>query len=298
MDVSILIPTHNRAHVLGECIDSILAQRCTASYEIVVVDDASTDDTAVVVRARADAADARGVDLRYVTQPPGGANAARNTAIKNARGDLFVFVDDDVEAPEGWLAAIVDGAARHPDALGFAGPIRLRVEGHAPRTCSNEALATELDLGQTERPVTEAWTANAAYRRRAFDLIGPFEEKIPAGAGDEEQWLIRLLDRGGVVIYLPAAWLWHRRVATDLIFKNMLKGKFRRGYHQAPFFRWAGREGEFTVAKDLAHAARWVGHGVRRGCAGGILEAAQCIGRIWGTLRNKTVLPGERVGRA
>src|SRR5438552_3853438 len=79
---------------------------------------------------------ARTTGLRH--DSPRGANAARNAGARVAGAELIALVDDDVEAPPGWLAALVEGAGRHPEAEAFGGPIRARFDGPAPRGCGRE----------------------------------------------------------------------------------------------------------------------------------------------------------------
>jgi glycosyltransferase involved in cell wall biosynthesis len=85
--VSVVIPTYNRARLLPAALDSVLAQTYR-NWEIVVVDDGSTDDTEAVVGRYGDV-------VRYVRQPNGGVGAARNTGIRHAQGDLIAFLDSD-----------------------------------------------------------------------------------------------------------------------------------------------------------------------------------------------------------
>ncbi|GIX04738.1 MAG: hypothetical protein KatS3mg114_0607 [Planctomycetaceae bacterium] len=91
LSVSVVIPTYNRAHLLPRAIQSAL-QNCRSGDEILVVDDASTDNTAEVVQQY-------GPPVHYLPVPHGGAGAARNHGIEQARGDLVAFLDSDDE----WL---------------------------------------------------------------------------------------------------------------------------------------------------------------------------------------------------
>lgn len=87
--VSVVIPSYNRGHAIGACIDSVLAQTLE-DFEIVVVDDASTDDTRARVAAIADPR------VRYVAHAANrGGAAARNTGVRAARGDFIAFLDSD-----------------------------------------------------------------------------------------------------------------------------------------------------------------------------------------------------------
>jgi hypothetical protein len=87
MLVSVIVPTYNRAHLLPAALDSVVAQTYR-NWEIVVVDDGSTDDTESVVRRYGDG-------VRYVRQENRGVGAARNVGIAHARGDLLAFLDSD-----------------------------------------------------------------------------------------------------------------------------------------------------------------------------------------------------------
>ena len=118
--VSVVVPTHDRAGYLAVTLDSLNVQDVEAPYEVIVVDDGSRDGTAGV---------ARGAGATYIRfDRPRGVNAARNEGVRAAASDLIAFVDDDVYAPPGWLRAMVEGAAAHPEAEAFGGPIRARFE--------------------------------------------------------------------------------------------------------------------------------------------------------------------------
>lgn len=86
--VTVVVPTYNRGPILRETIDSVLAQDFT-DFELLVIDDGSTDDTARTVRSIPDPR------LEYIRQDNAGPSAARNLGIRRARGDLVAFLDDD-----------------------------------------------------------------------------------------------------------------------------------------------------------------------------------------------------------
>ena len=98
--VSVVVPTRDRAELLGDCLSSLAAQEYPIErYEVIVVDDGSRDRTPEVVQAMR--TQASGPPLHYI-QPCGrGPNAARNAGLRVARGELIAFVDDDVLAVGG-----------------------------------------------------------------------------------------------------------------------------------------------------------------------------------------------------
>jgi len=121
---SIVIPTRARLAYLEVALASIAPQTAQAGAELLVVDDAGASPEARELAERYGA--------RYEPHSaPRGLNVARNTGIERSTGELVVFVDDDVRAQAGWLAALLLAAQEHPEVDVFAGPIRPRLEGHA-----------------------------------------------------------------------------------------------------------------------------------------------------------------------
>src|SRR5439155_3873696 len=252
--VSVVVPTRDRAGYLDVTLRSLAAQDLHDPYEVVVVDDGSGDG-AREVAARTGA--------RLVRPAAGGGpNSARNAGIEAAAAELVALVDDDVEAPPGWLRAMVEGAARHPEADAFGGPIRARLEGPAPRACGREdAPITSLDLGDQDREVELVWSANMALRRAVFERIGPFDERFSTG-GDEEEWLRRLRADGGRVVYLAQAGLDHRRAGDDARLRSLMRGAYRRGRNMRAYDSL--RERAPALAGELRVLAGCGWHTVRR----------------------------------
>ena len=267
--VSVVVPTRDRADYLEVSIASLMRQSLDEPFEVIVVDDGSTDGTAAV---------AERAGAKLIRQSAQGLNAARNTGVRAADAELVVFVDDDVEAPPGWLSAHVEGANRHPDADAFGGPIRARFEGPAPRSCGREPPPiTTLDLGPEDRATDFAWGANLAIRRRAFERAGPFAEDMPVG-GDEHEWLERLRAEGGAIVYLAAAGLEHRRSGDDARLRRLMQAAYSRGRSVRA---WDARRGTSPpLASELRVFAGCGWHTIRRRCPQGFVMGAHSLGRM------------------
>jgi glycosyltransferase involved in cell wall biosynthesis len=276
--VSIVIPTWNRADVLRGALKSLVSQDYPGNkYEIVVSDDGSIDTTPAVVGEYVSSCSSPRVNA--VRRRHAGANAARNAGIQEAQGELICLVDDDVEAPTGWLQMIVQGARRHPSASCLGGPIRLRLEGRQPRFCGNEGFGeAELDLGPEDVVGPLLWSANMAIRRSAFDTVGLFREDIPRH-GEEEEWERRLFGAGGTTAYIADAWVWHRRTEAQLRVGSLLKTSFIRGRQAAERLRFEGRP--LSVPSELAGIPRVLGHAALHRCEWGILNASRRLGMVW-----------------
>ncbi len=195
-----------------------------------------------------------------------------------ARGPLLVFIDDDIEAPPGWLDAIIAGARDAPDVHVFGGPIRARLEGGGPRACGREpAPITTLELGAEDRDVAMVWSANMAVRRGALERIGPFDEAL-TGSGEEEDWLRRYAAQGGRVRYLVGAGVDHRRTAADATLRALSRTAYGRGRAARRYDAFKGTQP--SLAGELRTLAGCAWHIVRRRCANGVVLVAHSAGRV------------------
>jgi GT2 family glycosyltransferase len=174
--VSIVVPTCNRVGPLGDCLRSLRTQDYPAErFEIVVVVNGSAG--LALPRPRALSREGDSAEVRVLALRRRDANTARNAGALAARGDPICFVDDDVVAPPGWLAALAAGAERHPEAGCFGGAIRPCSEAPALRTCAAHSLGgTTLDKGRHDVEVRAVWGPNMAIPRRSFERVGLFRE--------------------------------------------------------------------------------------------------------------------------
>jgi GT2 family glycosyltransferase len=178
---------------------------------------------------------------------------------------------------------MLDGAAAHPDAEAFGGPIRARFDGPAPRACGREAPPiTTLDLGPTDREAELVWSANMLVRRSALGRVGEFDESLPTG-GDEEEWLRRLRADGGKVVYLAAAGLDHRRAGADARLRSLMRSAYHRGRNMRAYDTRRGVEP--PLSRELITLAGTGWHTLRRACPQGLIMGAHSAGRTLEAVR-------------
>lgn len=120
MNVSVVIPTYNRYKSLKRCIKSILAGLDLPS-EIIVVDNASSDDTSNIINEFKSTYTNRGVNLVYFVEERQGANFARNSGIEISKGEIVAFIDDDCVASKNWISDLLRLHKKFPDVVCFAG---------------------------------------------------------------------------------------------------------------------------------------------------------------------------------
>ena len=279
-----MICTWNRAALLAGCLESLLGQDLAPEhYEILVVDDGSTDDTGRVVQ---EAARVEGAPpVHHVVQPHLGQPAARNRGLERARGAVVYFVDDDEIAPPGLLQRVVARLAEDPTLDGVGGPYRDR--GGGLRTCAECSLA---DAGRAgaDQP-GETWRllgGNMAIRASVFDEVGSFDADL-AGRGDDTEWFHRA--RGHRFELDPDLWIWHRRDQLGAF--GLVRHAYRQGLSIPLSFERQGRRyrpAPGRILRSLAHSAR-------RRCARGLWLAARDLGGSVAYLRRR--LAGSRTVR-
>lgn len=194
--VSIVMPVHRRADVVGAAIASVRAQQ-HAAWELVVVDDGSGDDTVDVVR-RVASDDAR---VRLIERENGGAGAARNTGLAAVRGDFVAFLDaDNTWRPEHLAAALA--ALLETDGPGVHTGVRMIGANNADDSTAPVETYRGEDGTLEDLLAGNFIDLNAlVVRRDVAAAVGPFDETLRRWI--DWEWLLRIGKRFGVPAYVP-----------------------------------------------------------------------------------------------
>jgi hypothetical protein len=269
MRFTVAVCTWNRAALLPEVLGRLArAQHPPGAWEVLVVNNNSTDDTERVLEAFAGR-----LPLRRAFEPKQGRSHARNAAVREVRGDYVVWTDDDALVDAGWLAAYARAVGRHPEAVVFGGPIRPLFEGTPPAWLSAAwrdigAAFGERDLGgepfELDAGGELPYGANFVVRAREQRLF-PYDpalgRRLEGGALGEETAVIRaLLAAGGTGWWVPDAWVEHwipkeRQTTGYLRSYYALQGKTFLKWDGGPTFR--GRPLRLwcrILRAELAHA--------------------------------------------
>lgn len=234
VDLSVVVSTYNRGDVLARAIESLLAQDVDPSrYEIVVVDNNSTDHTRQVVESFRSKAPC----LSYVFEPRQGTSYGRNTGILTASAGLIAFTDDDVRVPTDWVSVILTVFSVHPEVSCIGGKVLPNWSGSWPPWLTREHWSplALVDYGESPLYVSAAHRlcligANVAYRRDVFDRIGMFSTRVQTvmrepGTEDHEL-LLRLWRGGGQGLYWPGL------TATADIAPERMRRRYHRQWHR------------------------------------------------------------------
>ncbi len=211
--VSVVVTTRNRAHLLPRLFDALAAQQDAGPFEIVVVDDCSTDGTSEVVKAAAATAP---ITIRLIRrEEPGGAGAGRNTGWRAARAPLIVFTDDDCVPQPGWLASLVRGLGENDVVQGRTQYPEGEDPGWGP-------FATFVWVDQ----ITWHFEAcNIGYRREMLERLDGFDERIPGRVfGEDVDLGWRALEAGATVSFAPDAFVIHEMRHTGRRYRDLAEG--------------------------------------------------------------------------
>jgi glycosyltransferase involved in cell wall biosynthesis len=220
MKFSLALCTYNRASLLAKALESLAAcERPPLDWELLLIDNNSGDNTAAVARSFAVR-----LPLRYVFEPTQGLSAARNRALRECRGEVLLFTDDDVRFDADWLLAYQHYFAANPQAGWFGGRIRPLWPHGSPPWLRDEGIAllaglmVRYDLGSTSRRYEAAdpapFGASFALRRSAFERAGEFRTDLGVnaqtpGRGEEAEYLERLRQAGVPGHYVGSSSAWH-----------------------------------------------------------------------------------------
>lgn len=235
MRITVVIPTFNRALQLKQCLESLTVQTLSdKEYEVIVVDDSSTDNTFVEYsRLNLPAS------FKYIKQQHGGSSAARNKGAREAKGELILFFDDDVVADKNLLKSHLEAHKKwpHSSVLGFTpfaeGLPRTSVMEYHRTRWDNIFNAVDFFQGQREIPFNFFITLNLSVERSDLETIGLFNVSFNAAFEDTELGL-RFANAGIPHRFCKEALAWHRPVLTE---KSLTERQMRDGYRAGHYYK-------------------------------------------------------------
>ena len=291
-DYSIIIPTRDRADILAGCLEALARTRPdAAAFEVIVVDNASRDDTARRVEAEA----ARGLlPLRVICEPRQGPSHARNAGVAAAKGAWVLFLDDDALAEPGWPEAFARAAATARAPLQGRVLPRFLAERPPWLTDAMAAFLGRVDEGPAPAALRGAMnSANMAVPRDLFLDLGGFRTDLGpggAGMGEDTDFGLRAAARGFTPRYVPDALVHHLVPPERTTRRAMLRRFHLSGLSQPLIERYD--ESAPRLALHLARmtartalAAAFARNGADQMTA--LCDLAQRLGRARGILRTR-----------
>jgi len=220
---SIIVCTYNGAQQIADCLTS-LGNLDYPNYEIIVVNDGSTDSTESIVK--------QFPHVQLINQPNKGLSTARNVGAAHAEGDIFAFTDDDCQVDHQWLnwlnKAYQDETVAACGGPNIPPPAKTITEAVIAASPGSPSHVLKNDTSAEHIP-----GCNLTVRREAFEHIKGFD-KIFRIAGDDVDFCWRLEDAGYRIAFAACAFVWHRRRAT---FRTFWKQQREYGKAEALLFK-------------------------------------------------------------
>jgi len=254
VDVSIIIPTYNRAQSLERTLRSIAQHTYQRTYDVTVVDDGSPDHTCDMLEKLKKEMP---YTLNYHTQKNSGPAVARNLGIASTSGPIIVFLDDDHEVLSGWLDALCDPLSDPTIGIVNGKNDSVPDGGLAARyVCMRDEREAEKVAADKERYLT---SGNAGIRRETLEKTGGFDPnykavfKGVAPGGEDTELGMRIRESGLQIVYRPKALTHHFR---EMKLSKLFKERFNFGRNRIQWLQAENRPLSFGGA--LKNALRAV----------------------------------------
>ncbi|HET6979220.1 MAG TPA: glycosyltransferase [Pyrinomonadaceae bacterium] len=255
LDISLLVCTYNRSQDLRELLETAVKQETNGefSYEVIVVDNNSTDKTRDTVKEFIDAGHS---NVQYFFEPRQGKSYALNTALEAAKGWAYVITDDDFILPANWLHEIHQAFRDHPEAAVISGKVLPRWQGEAPAWLTKDHWSAIAMADYGDKPFyagddNPICLLAGAFRRDAVQEVGGYRADLGVspdqiGGVEDLDILQRLWGAGHKALYQPQIAFEHKVGANRLT----------KAYHR----RWHKGHGRFYAAMRDERIEASIGH--------------------------------------
>lgn len=219
VDISVIVPVFNGGDKIEKCIDALRRQRTERVFEIIVVDDGSTDGSLRRIT---------GQDIRVVEQENHGPAAARNLGVDESRGEIILFTDADCEPIENWIEQMVRPLA-DPTISGVKGTYLTRQKRIVPRFVQLE-YESKYERMSRNRYIDFIDTYCAGFIKRDFLSVGKFDTRFPTASVEDQEFSFRMWEKGYCMVFNPEARVLHTHSENLWIY---MKKKFKIGFWKA-----------------------------------------------------------------
>ncbi|MGW8321526.1 MAG: glycosyltransferase, partial [Thermodesulfobacteriota bacterium] len=261
--ISVVVCTYNGSRTIRNTLDG-LTKLTYPDYEVIVVDDGSTDHTASIVRE---------YGVRLIQTTNHGLSSARNTGWRAASGEIVAYIDDDAWPDPDWLTYL--GYTFMSTAFPAVGGLNLAPPGDGfVAECVANAPGGPVHVLVSDREAEHIPGCNMAFRRTALEAVGGFDTQFRV-AGDDVDICWKLQKRGYRIGFSPASMVWHHR-------RNSVRTYWRqqKGYGKAE----AMLHHKWPEKYNMTGHVRWLGRIYGRGVTHPLpFGRSRVYGGVWGT---------------
>jgi O-antigen biosynthesis protein len=237
--ISVVVCSCNGSRTIRECCEG-LRRLNYPRFDVIVVDDGSTDGTAAI---------ARDYDFRVISTPNRGLSQARNTGLRAATGEIVAYIDDDAYPDPDWLSYLAHSFMTS-DAAAVGGPNIPPPGDGSIAECIAHAPGGPVHVLVSDREAEHIPGCNMAFRRADLEALGGFDPQFRV-AGDDVDMCWRVTQSGRTVAFCAAAMVWHHRRGSVRAYlkqqrgygkaEGLLEAKWPEKYNAAGHVSWAGR---------------------------------------------------------
>ncbi|MBI5376217.1 MAG: glycosyltransferase [Candidatus Schekmanbacteria bacterium] len=225
MKISIIIPAYNAEKTIGECLKALLDQTYgRESYEVIVVDDGSTDKTAGI---------AESLGAKVIRQKNAGPAAARNRGVDEAKGDIILFTDSDCVPAKDWIAQMT-APFEDSETGAVKGAYRTEQRSLVARFAQVE-FEERFEMLKKADSIDMVDTYSAGYRKEIFLKAGGFDRSFPVANNEDTELSYKLSGLGVKMVFNPDAIVCHLNHPDTVLRYTRLK--FWRGYWRMVVYR-------------------------------------------------------------
>jgi GT2 family glycosyltransferase len=254
--VSVVVCSHNGERTLRDCLDGLTALEYP-DFEVIVVDDGSTDGTAAIAAQSG---------FRVIITEHRGLASARNAGLEAAKGEIVAYIDDDARPDPDWLTFLATSFLTTSH-VGIGGP-NVEYPGDGPvAECVARAPGGPVHVLLSDTEAEHIPGCNSAFRKEALEAVGGFDPRFRA-AGDDVDVCWRLREEGWTLGFSPGAVVWHHARSSLRAYwrqqvgygkaEALLEGKWPEKYNTPGHLTWIGRlyGGEAVVSRLRGRRSR------------------------------------------
>ena len=218
MKVSVIVPAYNAEHTVGSCIEALLNQELPHdNYEVIVVDDGSTDGTAKTIKK---------YPVKYFYQENSGPASARNAGVYKSENEIILFTDADCVPSNNWIREMVR-PFKKKEIVAVKGAYKTNQNEIVARFAQVEFLE-RFELLKRYENIDMVDTYSAAFKKEIFLEAGGFDLSFPVANNEDTEFSYKLSKQGYRMVFNPDAVVFHLDHPDSL--KRYSKLKFWRGY--------------------------------------------------------------------
>ena len=223
--ISIVIPVYNAQKTILDCLKHCLSQDYAGDYEIIVIDDGSSDDSAKIIKSF-------GEKIKYIFQENAGPARARNTGWKNSLGEIVIFTDSDCLVPENWLKKLLTGFESDEKIAVVQGSYDIANKGNLVAEIINFDIREKHK--KMPKLIKNLASYNIAVKKGVLEEVDGFSTSFLAPSAEDTDLSYRIIKLGYKIAFVYDSQVAHYHTET---LNKYLKEQSRHGYWRIKLYK-------------------------------------------------------------